>query len=376
MSPSYYVHSPFSNATAKFVPALEFEDLLEDIGRKFDTTFRFPDPSIEPGFLVNFADCGHYRPRYLGRLTAGNGMTELDAMAPQQSPEDQSEVDEGTIDRSFAAFKAKMEAVIEATKNKNKKQREKKKHQRIEHKAALFDALKRAQRYLGLSETELGSFDRDVVFVALDIEVWERNHRTVTEIGITSLDTRDIHLLDPGEDGNAWMDMLRPRHFRIREASHIVNSEFVRGCADRFQKQFGESEWISRHEATSVVASCLRPPFSASFSLSRSSNFPISYDDKDTEAARANGERRNVVLVGHDIQSDVEYLRDMGYDLASVPHIIEALDTAKLFKALKQEWQAANLGSVLLDLGLTGWNLHNAVSLPLQRSAPFQRSSN
>ena len=375
MSPSYYVHSPFFNATAKFVPALEFEALLDDMGRKFETTFRFPDPSTEPGFRVNFADCGHYRPKYLGRLTVENPMTELDAITTQENPEDNSAAEEGVDDRSFATFKAKMEAVIEATKNRNKKQRDKKKNQRIEHKAALYDSLKRAQGYLGLSNTAIRSFHRDVVFVALDIEVWERNHRIMTEIGITSLDTRDIRLLDPEEDGKAWMAMLRPRHFRITEASHIVNSEFVHGCADRFEKQFGESEWISRREATSVVASCFHPPFSASFPLSRSSNRSVSCKDIDISSASANQGKRNVVLVGHDINSDVEYLRNAGYDLASVPHIIEALDTAKLFKALKQERQTASLRSVLLDLGLTGWNLHNAVSLHSHRLTTSQRSS-
>lgn len=348
----------------KFVPALEFEAFLGDVGREFDNTFKFPDPSKEPGFRLNFSDCGRYRPRYLGRLDADNSMMELDATIVQHASEDNSEVEEYGYDRSFAAFQLKMEAVSEASKNKSKKQRENKKNKRIELKAALNNSLKRAKRYLGLLDTAHGIFDHDVVFISLDIEVWERNHKTVTEIGITSLDTRDLHLIDPGEDGSAWMDKLRPRHFRIKETSHLVNSEFVHGCADRFEKTFGESEWVSEHEATSIVASCFRPPYSAPFSLSHKSGISFSRDSPDPNIGSVSRAKRNVVLVGHNVQADVEYLREMGYDLSSVPHIIEALDTAQLFRALRQERQATNLALVLVDLGLTGWNLHNAVRLP------------
>ena len=359
---SYYVHSPFSNKMITFVPALEFEALLEDISRKLGAAFRIPDSSIEPGFLINFADCGHHRPQYLGRLTGENSMTELEAMSrPHILDDERMAGQKDELDRSFAAFKVQMESVIEATKNKSKQQREKKKNHRIEQKAALNDSLKRAQKYLGLSDEGAGTFDCDVVLIALDIEVWERDHRIVTEIGITSLDTRDINALNPGDDGVAWMAMLRPRHFRVKDASHLNNFEFVSGCADRFEKVFGESEWISRRDATSVVASCFRPPFSAPFRVSRGSNFSGHCESTNPDLSKQT--TRNIVLVGHGIEGDIEFLRTMGYELANLPNIIEALDTSNLFKALKQEWQASSLGSVLLDLGLTGWNLHNAVRM-------------
>ena len=357
----YYVYSPLSDRSVKFIPTLEFEALLEDMGKRFSTTFKAPDVSTEPGFIVNFADCENYRPRYLGRLDNSCDMTELDAKMPSPTSTNTVSLGRDGFDRSFAAFKAKMEAVIEVTKNKSKKQKEKKKNQRIEHKTAMYDRLGRAQRYLGLLDSKKGVFHSDVIFVALDVEVWERDHRTITEIGITSLDTRDLHSLDPAGNGSAWMDSMRPRHFRIREASHLNNFQFVTGCADRFEKQFGESEWVSKKDLAAVIGSCFRDPFSAPFSISGGVSFPTA--DNHDNTGGEDHEKRNIVLVGHDIQADIQYLRDFGYELANLPNILEAIDTADLFKALKQEWQSASLGSVLLDLGLTGWNLHNAVSL-------------
>ena len=370
----YYAYSPLSDRSVKFVPTLEFEALLEDMGKRFSTTFKAPDLSTEPGFIVNFADCGNYRPRYLGRMDSSCDMTELDATMPSPKSTHLAPSSGGGSDRSFAAFKAKMEVVIEATKNKSKKQKEKKKNQRIEHKTAMYDRLTRTQRYLGLLDSKQGVFDSDVIFIALDIEVWERDHHTITEIGITSLDTRDLHTLDPAENGSAWMNVMRPRHFRIREASHLNNSKFVTGCADRFEKQFGESEWISKKDLAAVIGSCFRTPFSAPFSIS--DGVSSSTTDNHDNPSGEDHKRRNIILVGHDIQADIQYLRDAGYELANLPNILEAIDTADLFKALKQEWQSASLGSVLLDLGLTGWNLHNAVSLgsfcPPEPSTYFQ----
>jgi hypothetical protein len=74
-----------------------------------------------------------------------------------------------------------------------------------------------------------------VVFVCIDVEAYERNASLITEIGIATLDTVDIKSLAPGESGTNWMAMIRARHFRINEYKHLHNSEFVQGCADKFE---------------------------------------------------------------------------------------------------------------------------------------------
>ena len=53
-------------------------------------------------------------------------------------------------DRSFAAFKAKMEAAVQATRNKTKSQKERKKKERVTQKQAWCAQLQRAQCYLGV----------------------------------------------------------------------------------------------------------------------------------------------------------------------------------------------------------------------------------
>jgi hypothetical protein len=77
--------------------------------------------------------------------------------------------------------------------------------------------------------------ESDVVFVCVDIEANERNSTQITEIGIATLDARDIKSLAPGERGANWLSKIRARHFRINEYKHITNTEFVSGCPDRFE---------------------------------------------------------------------------------------------------------------------------------------------
>ena len=346
-------------------------------------------------------------------------LTSLERMIPGPHFNENGE-NEVLDDRSFAAFKKKIEASIEAGKNKSKAAKEKKRSERVVQKKGWCAQLKRAQRYLGVRPRRTGTvmddplrnadlpweelekarkayqfaagislpnldvtkpvpylFDLDVVFVCVDVEAYERGHRAVTEIGISSLDTRDLVDVAPGEGGTTWLDKIRSRHFRIIEYGHLRNTDFVVGCADRFEKAFGISEWISKKEASKVVASCFRPPFATrplnaittlqcppteqspnTTSQTNGSALPSSDVGHDDVAQP----KRNLILVGHDIKTDIHYLRDLGYDVSNLSNILEAIDTADLHRALKREQNPRNLGQVLFDLGLTGWNLHNAVS--------------
>lgn len=197
------------------------------------------------------------------------------------------------------------------------------------------------------------AFDENVVFICIDVEAFEHAHNQITEIGISTLDTMDLHDVPPGKAGINWMPMIRARHFRIKEYAHKVNSSFVIGCPDRFEKEFGESEFISIKDAPQVVASCFRHPFSA---LGSATPFD--------SAIESNVEKRRTVLVGHNTKSDIMFLRDIGYDVVRVPNLLEALDTSELYRALKfDDRNVPSLGSILIELGLTGWNLHNAVCL-------------
>lgn len=362
--------------------------------------------------MLSFVEAGSPRPRYLGRMTAEE---ELHMMENKIPAPNFTEFGDDAIDpRSFAAFRAKMEAAIQAGKNKSKATKLKKRGERIVLKKGWCAELKRARCYLGLrpkwvqlenphdipnltwdelqaaeAKDEMtriarlqdidvtkpvpNPFDRDVVFVSIDVECYERSHKQITEIGISTLDTRDLADLPPGQGGIAWMNKIRARHFRIKEHSHLENKDFVVGCADRFEKQFGQSEWISIKEAPQVVASCFRHPFSAQISVAPSTETGENSTSNLTEfngtselpshsATNDDATRRSIILVGHDVKQDIDYLRSIGYDLGNLSNVLEAVDTSDIFRALKHERQSRNLGAILLELGLVGWNLHNAVS--------------
>ena len=311
-------------------------------------------------------------------------------------------------DRTFPAFRRKMEAAILAGKNRQKNAKSKKKQDRVFQKRGWCTQLKRAQCYLGIrprgtakkedfhdlnhsyEESQAAQaayekaaglrlptliptvlapypFEDHVVFVCVDVESYEKDHKKVTEIGISTLDTLDLVNTPPGEGGQDWMKKIRARHFRIAEYAHLHNTEFITGCADRFEEKFGKSEWISIHEAPQVIASCFRHPFSAP------GQYPSYPADARAVGRYGSGSqhlppvndmvpKRNIILVGHEISSDIQYLRNIGYDVGNLSNILEAIDTVDLFRAMKHGQQPSSLGSVLLDLGLIGWNLHNAVS--------------
>ena len=409
---SYYVHTllDHENKPLLLIPSREVDALFKEIHKTLGIYCRFPDITRHPGFDIGFEEGP--RPRYLGRLTDECSLTDLEGMIPdtiQQWPE-------VVEDTSFPAFRRKMEAAILAGKNRQKNAKDRKRRDRVATKRSWCAQLRRLQCYLGvrprgtvdkaefhnnpnhtweesqaaqkayeiaaglklpnLDYTQLAPhpFDRDVVFVCVDVEAYEKDRHQITEIGISTLDTRDLKSITPGEGGAEWMKKIRARHFRIIELSHLRNSEFVSGCAEKFLERFGTSEWISIREAPQIVATGFRHPFSApgeyrpyaneANKLSRSGQYIPPVDSSQP--------KRTIVLVGHDTQADIEYLRKIGYDVSNLSNLIEAIDTADLFRALKHEQQTRSLGAVLLELEMVGWHLHNAVSNPFatHHSAP------
>ena len=192
--------------------------------------------------------------------------------------------------KSIAAFKAKVDAIMKTQKVKKTAKQEKKKVERAAQEESFRQSIKRIQTYLGISPPSLAqhaeairarlqnknlqweeydeafrdamanlpppkAFDTEkpvphdqeetVVFVSVDVEAYERNTHQITEIGIATLDTKDLKSLNSGDGGVNWWGMIRARHFRINEYKHLNNTEFVDGCADRFEFGYGQS-WMRR----------------------------------------------------------------------------------------------------------------------------------
>lgn len=408
ISRRYYIQTLLENTKPLLlIPREEVLDLFKEIYVHFRIPADFPDVTRHPGFDIGFEEEGSPRPRYLGRLTDQMSLLDLEEMMPE--PGTELGGPQVLEDRTFPAFRRKMEAAILAGKNRQKNAKSRKKQDRVVQKRGWCAQLKRAQCYLGIrprgtarkedfhndpnhtyEESQAAQaayeeaaglklptlmptlpapypFESNVVFVCVDVESYEKDHKKVTEIGISTLDTLDLVNTSPGEGGLDWMKKIRGRHFRIAEYAHLNNTEFIAGCADKFEEKFGKSEWISINEAPQVIASCFRHPFSA----------PGQYPSYPADArvvgrygsgsqylspVNYNAPKRNMILLGHEISADIQYLRSIGYDVSNLSNLLEAIDTVDLFRAMKHGQNPSSLGSVLMDLGLVGWNLHNAVS--------------
>ncbi|KAF2268931.1 hypothetical protein CC78DRAFT_575474 [Lojkania enalia] len=377
----YYVWDTEKNKPILLIHENQFQGLLKEINSVLKLNLKITDQQREEGLVARFPDHPLCIPRYLGR---SNTRKEVDTMADQAPPygfSASSEPAHPPIDgRTLEDFKEMLEEMWELQKNKNKAAKAKKQQDRVTKQQNMNKLFKRAQRYLGLrptatvsengKSTELVSkillpvdvslpaphpFDMSVVFVSVDVESYERAHSKITEVGVATLDTRDLVDIAPGEDGKNWMSKIRARHFRIRQHMHLHNSEFVQGCADRFE--FGTSEIVDLDEAPAIVKACFTAPFCA-------------LAPADTEGTQESiiktvenmnlNEERNLIFLGHDHVGDIRYLQNLGFNPLDMPNLKEAVDTANLYRVWRREQNPTTLGKVLYDFDIIGWNLHNA----------------
>ncbi|KAK9252363.1 hypothetical protein V1507DRAFT_443887 [Lipomyces tetrasporus] len=158
--------------------------------------------------------------------------------------------------------------------------------------------------------------DQVMVFIAVDVEVYELNHNCVTEVGVAILDL---------SKGNTKNTKPSGRHFRVKEYMHLKNGRFVDDASEKFE--FGESEILTLKECANEVKTIFER-----------------YGDK-------------AVFVGHDAANDVRYLRQVGVEL---PEELPTADTLTLWKISHGEDAPSTLGNLLIECDITSWNLHNA----------------
>jgi hypothetical protein len=486
----YYIHPPASLFAKPIllVPETQVQALLDEINSAFRIAIKLPrDP-----FLLAFYNDGTPAPILLGRSHSRDEIADMEHDIPPPSenhgecPADASP----QLERTFARFKQKMErAAANQKKKKNTAVKKAKAKDRLTSHVNWCEALRRGQRYLGLRPMDRkgglpapdGSlpwdeqqkfeieqkikyghvlqpldvegpaphpFDRNVIFVSVDVEAFERAHNLITEIGVSTLDTADIKSLAPGEGGANWIECIRSRHFRISDHSHLRNTTFCTGNPEKFL--FGRSEFVSMSEIGKVVDWCFEPPYSAGFehdgkykaqvntslkklqvdeklqdmtleadksgqgsvpSFGTSNNLidtPMNVDQRlsdkvtvsndltpselpetgnneqptEAQSAKANLspqrriKHRNIIIVGHDIATDLQYLSTLNSSIFHKPpvptypqplepesplrqHILESLDTANLYQVWKREAKIASLAKVLVGVERMGWDLHN-----------------
>jgi len=259
--------------------------------------------------------------------------------------------------------------MIAAKRDKEKIKKAKKRREKQSLAMMSYSSsIRTARQHLGLGMTasaskeapgEEVSPDRPrPILVAIDVEAWERDHNQITEIGIATLDTAlipsaselpSLSLADtdleninyektaPRTRASAINELIKCRHLRIHENRTLRNGMYVTDAADKFD--FGTSEWVGLADVPAILGESLR-----------------FYDE--------NGNKRPVIIVGHDVKQDLAYLRVTGYDVWNIKDL-EVMDTTAMHKAVYDSHESRGLGRVLTDIGVIFWNLHNAGKLLL-----------
>ncbi|KAJ5625841.1 hypothetical protein N7510_002150 [Penicillium lagena] len=349
------------------VPALQAKALLTQINAFYHCQLCF-EPRDQRGLLLSFPNDGTPRPIYLDKSTSRHAKEQLELSIPAQ-PDNWGEWVNKCDPEAAKAFEMKVEAAIEAIKQK-KRATAKKLQKQFEIEQEWRNRLQLTIAHFGLRPPiqEAGGekqylppvnvyrpvpwpFEDEPIFIAIDIEWNERIPEQVTEVGISMLDTLDLKGLPPGDFGTDWIKQIHSRHFRIIEFRHIINKEYCKGCPDRFD--FGKSEFIALVELPTMVDACFVPPYSAS-------------KDRFGAVPEYRKGPRKVILVGHNPVGDLKHLRDAGCAMFTDAANNEffdnrkVYDTAKLFKSLRGETGIRSLKHILHALNILSMNLHNA----------------
>lgn len=269
----YYV---FSNidcpAPCLFVTEAQLNELLAEINECFpDANISVSQEVKDEGVVIDFSDIedADLRPRWLGHSIS---RAQTDGW-PEELDTTVSKYDDMSSNRDVELFKQKMDQAYEIGRNKKKAAKKAKQGVAIQKRKAMVQELVRAQKYLGLLPTDEqnampdiaslsidpldptkpapNEFANEPIFIAIDVEAFEREPKPVTEIGVATLDTRDLKDVAPGTNGEGWQGAIRARHFRIAEYKHLVNKDFVEGCPEHFE--FGKSEMIGRDKIGTKV---------------------------------------------------------------------------------------------------------------------------
>ncbi|QPH01431.1 hypothetical protein C2857_005631 [Epichloe festucae Fl1] len=315
------------------VPTVQFVNFLKEVNSHLGTQLCIPKGNNQLHFSMNFGHGGTPRPRYIGnshekpRVLVDNYQVIDDDLAAFDAA---TEEDRNSWLASWKKAKASL-----AYQRVDAAQRAKLAAERAEKKRIAKETmLTKVQTYLGTPDGQLiGDLDRKpTLFVSIDIEVIEVEPRSITEIGIAVLDTRNIQERDSGPGGIFWWEHIKAYHLVVRQHASHVNYKYVQGCPDKFQ--FGESMFPNKWELIDTLSSILSPY------------------TRDGVA--------DVVLVGHDTPADVRYLSNAGYDVDSALKLVDTVDTQILHQAWKGGKQPRKLESVLSDLCITYTYLHNA----------------
>ena len=235
-------------------------------------------------------------------------------------------------------------------------------------------------------------FEKSPVFVCVDIEAYERDSSVITEVGISILDTLDLINIAPGVHAENWRKHIRSQHFRIDEYSHIRNRDFCPGDPASFA--FGTSEFVLLKDIGERIDRCFEYPFAVQFEHDgRAKTWaelegPQSQVNTKSSKVQKGPKDRNILLVGHNLKADLDYLAQLGSSIFSdqipattlgvgelqisdttnklargikgLKSIREAMDTQILYQKLMEAEQGTGVSKMLHGLDIDAFALHNA----------------
>jgi hypothetical protein len=156
---------------------------------------------------------------------------------------------------------------------------------------------------------------------------------------VSILDTRALKTVCPGADGQPWFDLMKHLHLRPVEYRKLINRRFVKGCPDYFN--FGVSDFIGLKDAGRIMERIFSDP-----------NRIDEATDFKTEILDV---APTIILIGHDLKNDTEYLRKLNF---TPKHVAGRIDTQRLARISKK--QPPGLTKLLSALSIDAKNLHNA----------------
>ncbi|CAG8564451.1 597_t:CDS:2, partial [Acaulospora colombiana] len=159
--------------------------------------------------------------------------------------------------------------------------------------------------------------DKKYLFVAIDIESYERDHSCILEVGWSMFNSKTSLFID--------------RHFCATEHKYKRNGKFVADMKDRFI--FGKTVWANLKTIADEIIKDL------------------------TE----NSVKGSVVLVGHDFKMEEKYLESMGVKVDQCIKPVRIFDTAEMNAArVGKPYERMSLGRILDSLDIENYSLHNA----------------
>ncbi|KAF3928986.1 hypothetical protein ABW19_dt0204356 [Dactylella cylindrospora] len=199
-------------------------------------------------------------------------------------------------------------------RNEKKARGEKKKQTQLQNRISMLK-----------SATQLVNRGEEYAFFSLDVESWEKNHDIITEIGLTRY--------TPKEGG--WLlntANVESGHIIVKEHRFFKNGEYVPDASQQFE--FGKSDTVPLADLKTAIRDFIGGGINSQTS-------------------------KQLVIIGHDIKADFEYLRKLGYDLEA-EHSPIVFDTVEIWRAFSETTNGISLGRLCTELDISAWNLHNA----------------